>query len=222
MTTVRNGRRYLATVVKGEATSLQADKSDVKLEIQEGCPEGVYLMEVRTDLSNFGSTIPNDECFVSPVVGFLAPAESRTSYYNIKVPHCIKDREKLELVKVRISHRNRNRAIVDVPKDNNSNVTYGIDSNFIELHTRRPCDIMCTICDTPYHCLDRVICSFYAKFETENSSSRWESLHDVEIRPYFYSVIHNLGDFIEVMSNTSKQLFQLYFLICTLYIFGFT
>ena len=205
-----NGRRYLATVVKGEATSLQGEKSDVKLEIQEGCPEGVYLMEVRTDLSNFGSCIPNDECFISPVVGFLAPAETKTSYYKIRVPHCINDRE-LRLVRVRIRHRNRNQAIEDVLKDNNSNVTYDIDSNFIELHTQQPCEIMCTICGTPYHCLDRVLCLFYAKFETENSSPRWESQHDVEIRPYFCSVIHNLGDFIEVMSNTSKQLSQLYF-----------
>ena len=35
MTTTRKGRRYLATVAKGEATSLQGDKSDVKLEIKE-------------------------------------------------------------------------------------------------------------------------------------------------------------------------------------------
>ena len=53
MTTTRKERRYLATVAKGEATSLQGDKSDVKLEIKEGCPKRAYLMEVRTDLSTF-------------------------------------------------------------------------------------------------------------------------------------------------------------------------
>ena len=68
MTTTRKGRRYLATVAKGEATSLQGDKSDVQLEIKEGCPKRAYLMEVRTDPSSFGSIIPDDECFISPIV----------------------------------------------------------------------------------------------------------------------------------------------------------
>ena len=60
MTTKRKGRRYLATVARGETISLQADKSDVKLEIKEACPKRAYLMEVRTDLSNFGSIIPDE------------------------------------------------------------------------------------------------------------------------------------------------------------------
>ena len=36
--TTRKGRRYLATVAKGEATILQG--FGVKLEIKEGCPKG--------------------------------------------------------------------------------------------------------------------------------------------------------------------------------------
>ena len=61
MTTTRQGRRYIATVARGEAISLQGDKSDVKLEIKEGCPKRAYLMEVRTDPSNFSSIVPDDE-----------------------------------------------------------------------------------------------------------------------------------------------------------------
>ena len=61
MTTTRGGRRYLATVNKGEATSLQGDKSEVKLEISKGCPKRAFLMEVRTDLNNFKSIIPEDK-----------------------------------------------------------------------------------------------------------------------------------------------------------------
>ena len=86
MTTTRKGRRYLATCAKGEAISLQGDKSNVKLEIKEGCPKGAYLMEVRTDLSNFGSIIPHDECFISPIVEVLAAAETsnpHTLYISI-------------------------------------------------------------------------------------------------------------------------------------------
>ena len=76
MTSTRKGRRYLATVAKGKTISLQGDKSDVKLEIREGCPKRAYLMEVRTDPSRFDSIIPNNECFISPIVEVLAPAET--------------------------------------------------------------------------------------------------------------------------------------------------
>ena len=112
MTIVRDGRRYLATVAKGETISLQGDKSDVKLEMKEGCPKRAYLMEVRTDLSSFGSIIPDDECFISPIVTVLAAAETNASAYTLKIPHCLDDRTK---VRVRLIHENRNPAMVEVP-----------------------------------------------------------------------------------------------------------
>ena len=89
MTTTRKGRRYLATVAKGEAISLKGDKSDVKLEIGKGCPKRAYLMEVRTDPSSFASIIPDNECFISPTVKVLAPAKTSTSSYVLMIPHCL-------------------------------------------------------------------------------------------------------------------------------------
>ena len=114
MTTTRKGRRYLAAVAKGEATSLQGDKSDVKLEIKEGCPKRAYLMEVRTDLSNFGSIIPDNECFISPIVEILAPAETKTSTYVLRIPHCLDENDDKRNVRVRMIHENRNPAVVEV------------------------------------------------------------------------------------------------------------
>ena len=54
--------------------SIQRDKSDVKLEIKEGCLKRACLMEVRTK-----SIIPDNECFISPIVEVVAPAETSTS-----------------------------------------------------------------------------------------------------------------------------------------------
>ena len=168
MTTRRKGRRYLATVVKGSDTVLRGDRSDVKLKITKGCPKRAYLMEVRTDLSKFGSMIPDDECFISPIVEVLAPAETNTSQYILQIPHCLDEGDDKTKVKVRLIHENRNPAVVEVPKGNAGALYYDIDARFIYLHIKHFCKIICTICQTPYHCLDRVINFCFAAANTES------------------------------------------------------
>ena len=210
MATTRNGRKYLATVARGETTSLQGDKSDVKLEIKEGCPKRAYLMEVRTDLFNFGSIIPDNECFISPIVEVLAPAETNTSSYTLRIPHCLDEDDDKTKVKVRMIHENRNPAVVEVPKGNAGALYYDIDARFIELHTTHFTKVICSICQIPYHCLDRIVGLFFAKFETQKQNStlskkfpiflkrKSSSQHDVEIRPYFCGATHIITDFREV------------------------
>ena len=201
ITTRRKGRRYLATVARGSDTILRGDRSDVKLEINKGCPKRAYLMEVRTDLSNFESNILYDECFISPIVEVLAPAETSTSSYVLRIPHCLDEDDDKTKVKVRMIHENRNPAVVEVPKGNTGALYYDIDDKFIELHTKHFCQIVCTICQTPYHCLDRVINFCFAKFETHQQKERSDRniQHQVEIRPYFCSVPNIIRDFREVI-----------------------
>ena len=223
MTTKRKGRRYLATVAKGEATSLRGDKSDVKLEIKEGCPKGAYLMEVRTDLSKFGSFIPDDECFISPIVEVLAPTETNTSSYILWISHCLRDEDDLSKVKVRMIHENRNPTVVDVPvraKCTDDLLFYDIDSNFIELHTPHFSGVICTICMNPYHCRGRINSFWFAKFETEQKKiprvqkftkiltglfhkKKSSVQHQVEIRPYFGGLLYDIVDFRKVKVSKS-------------------
>ena len=186
MTTMRNGRRYLATVAKGEAISLQGDKSDVKLEIGEGCPKRAYLMEVRTDPSSFGSIVPDDECFISPIVKVLAPAETNTSSYILRIPHCLDEDDDRTKVKVRMIHENKNPAVIEVPKGNAGALFYDINARFIELHTTHFTTVICTICQTPYHCSERINNLWFASFNTPNN---------VEIRPYFGGILYKIVDF---------------------------
>ena len=201
MKTIRNGRRYLATVAKGGAISLQGDKSDVKLEIEEQCPRRAYLMEVRTDPSSFQSFIPDDECFISPIVKVLAPAETRTSFYKLKIPHCLHEDDDKTKVKVRMIHENRNSPVVEVPKSNTGALYYNIDARFIELHCTHFCHVICTICQVPYHCRGRIANFWFAKFETEHQrlQNGLSLQHDVEIRPYFGGVLHTIVDFRKVL-----------------------
>ena len=199
ITTTRKGRRYLATVAKGEVISLQGDASDVKLEIKEGCPKRAYLMEVRTDPSSFGSIIPDNECFISPIVEVLAPAETSTSSYTIRIPHCLNEYDDKTKVKVRMVHESRNPAVVEVPKGNAAgSLYYDIDARFIELHTTHFTKVICTICQTPYHCLESAANYWFARFDTHNQKAG-SLLHDVEIRPYFGGVLHTMVDFRKVI-----------------------
>ena len=192
MTIVKKGRRYLATVTRGEATSLQGDKSDVKLEIGKGCSRRVHMMEVRTDLSNFGSIIPDNECFISPIVEVLAPAKTSTSSYTLRIPHCLDEDDDRTKVRVRMIHENRNPTVVEVPKSNAGALFYNINDRLIELHTQEFCIVICTICQKPYHCRGRINSLWFARFDTQEGS---KTLHDVEIRPYFGGVLHTTEDF---------------------------
>ena len=189
MTTTRGGRKYLATVARSEAISLRGDKSDVKLEIKEGCPERTCLMEVRTDPKSFESIIPDNECFISPIVEVLAPAETNTSSYVLTIPHCLDEDDDRTKVKVRMIHENRAPAVVEVPKGNTGAVYYEINARFIELHTTHFTTVICTICQTPYHCRERINNLWFANFDTSNN---------VEVRPYFGGILYKIVDFRKV------------------------
>ena len=168
-------------------------------------------MEVRTDLSNFGSIIPEDECFISPIVEVLAPAETKKSSYILRIPHCLDEDDDKTKVKVRMIHENRNPAVVEVPKGNPGAMYYNINDRYIKLRTKHFTKVICTICQTPYHCLDRIVGLFFAKFETQKQNSplskkfpgflrkKGSSQHDVEIRPYFCGATHIITDFREVL-----------------------
>ena len=200
MTTTQEGKQYLATVARGEAISLQGHKSDVKLVIKKG-PKRAYLMKVRSDLSKFTSIIPDDECFISPIVEVLAPAQTSTSSFLLKIPHCLDEDDDRRKVKVRMIHENRNPAVILVPdrvECTDGILFYDVDDDFIELHTNHFCLVVCTYCDRPFHCLGRINCLFYAKFETQPQENATPQ-HDVEIRPYFCGVVQTMVDFRKVI-----------------------
>ena len=213
MITFRKGRRFLVTVAKGKTTNLQGDKSDVKLEIREGCPERAYLMEVRTDPSSFESIIPDDECFISPIVEVLIPAETSTSSYILRIPTCPQEEDDRAKVKVRMVHENRISAVVEVPpkeKCTDGVLFYDIDSSFIELHTKHFCLVICIICQNPYHCRGRINSFWFARFDTQAPEQSLSFKHDVEIRPYFSGVLHATADFRKVTQSTFHKIFFVY------------
>ncbi len=95
------------TVSLGEARVLQTPDSDASLSIPQGSP-GVYSMTVHTDLLYSTSLIPQDECFISPVVQVdhillhTDPGEKHCpGVYELTIPHSSKDKNLKKYIKVR-------------------------------------------------------------------------------------------------------------------------
>ena len=185
-TTRRNGIKYLATVTRDEATSLK-----------EGSAKQAHLMKFRTDISNFSSIIPDDECFISPMVEALAPAEDNGTLCVLKIPHCLHDEDDRSRVKVRMVDENL--ASTEVPertKCTDGVLFYDIDNGFIQLYTPQFAKVICTICQKPYHCRERINSIWYAKLHSKELGVTGlrkmyigdkETRHDVEIRSYLCS-----------------------------------
>ncbi len=183
----------MATVANGKDICLQGDKSDVQLYITAGCPKSVHLMEVRTDLASFGSIIPDNECFIAPVVEVLAPAQTDTSMYILRIPHCLTTINERNSVKIMLQHEKKHTApsFVEVPprdKCRDGVLFYDIDHSFIDLHTTTFCNVLCTICDKHYHCLDRATNFVFGNLYENKLENKGET--KVEIRPYFCSTLY--------------------------------
>ena len=208
----------MATVKNDVAVNLQGHTSEVQLQIKKECPRRAYLMAVRTDLSNFESIIPDDECFISPIVEVLAPAKTVSSSYVLRIPHCLDEDDDKNKVKVRMIPENEFLPVILVPeraKCTDGVLFYDIGARFIELHTPHFTTVACSICQSPYHCRERINNMWLAKYETEEKKAssvqkirniltgffhKKESpvQHQVEIRPYFGGVLYDIVDFRKV------------------------
>ncbi len=167
-------------------------------------------MEVRTDLPDFAKTckdksvIPDDECFIAPVVEILAPMKTKTSAYILRIPHCLSPDDDKSKVKVRLWHENRYppHNIEEVPprgKCTDGVLFYDINSRDIVLHTTHFCKVICTIRDKPQHCLKRVVNFCFANHKTNATTKRPGSL--VEVRPFFCCGLYKVMDFEQVCQS---------------------
>ena len=207
----------MATVARGEDICLQGDKSDVQLHITAGCPKRAHLMEVRTDLSSFASIIPDDECFIAPVVDVLAPAKTDSSAYILRIPHCLTKDDDRANVKVKMWHENRHPkyALLEVPprdKCTDGVLFYDIDDSLIQLHTNGFCKVLCTVCKTPLFCLSRATSFFFGKFESFEEDATTQ--HEVQIRPYFCSVPYEVITDFRQVKNSGVILHTLHLALC--------
>ena len=135
---------------------LQVPGSNVSLDIPEG-NRGVYLMGVYTDHSKFCGVLEEKECFISPIVEVTQKtfhdeyATENKGSLTINIPHCLRGRGALDLVRVKrgdvlraIPFQELNQADgFDLEED-----MYSVDENFVRVKTKKLSEFVCTSCDT--------------------------------------------------------------------------
>ena len=196
--TTSHGKCYIATVSHGEPRVLRGPHSDVSLHIPTGYP-GVFLKAVHTNLSTFRGDIPDEECMITPMVEIHhlnAYHKSQTSHQNfiIKLPHCIQDKEKWNLIKVRKWSKNKVGSTICQELKENEN--FVVDNKFITVSTRHFCRLAGTICDNE-GCRRSLRVIIMAKLEC-----RWNrNLSLVKLKSFLCSRLLVLKDFRQVSST---------------------
>ena len=141
---VQNDKHYLGTRSTGEAETLQNTNSEVQLTIPAG-RHSVIFGHIYTDIRHFQNIIPTSECLIAPIPDFMYLMEketnsdiSPTKRFIIRIPHCIKNRDKLKNIKVRqgdIHERKDFKEIMNKPKNSTINPAckqpyYEVDEHF--------------------------------------------------------------------------------------------
>ena len=153
MTMVKGRKQYCGSVCHGHARILQCPTSDVSMNIPAGAI-GVYVMGVHTNFSFFKTMLDVQECFVSPLVEIECKntdTESETKHQNVyivKVPHCLKQKSLLDLIRVRQIKRSLQIHEILPQGDSLSADHYSVDKNFITICVKHFSEFVCTTCQT--------------------------------------------------------------------------
>ena len=153
--------------VSGEPCVIQADESDVSLEVPREV-HATITSKTYTDTSKFQQHISDNECLVSPICEFSLDAEqsqSNEGWYTAKIPHDIKNVKKaenhirvrqgdisqnLDVPMVEIKRKRRNsgplaRFLRKSKKFGDTDACYYIDENYVTVETRKLGVIIVTV-----------------------------------------------------------------------------
>ena len=196
----KNRRQYIATVVHGEGSVLRGPNSDVSLKIPRGA-RGVFISRVHTDHTRFNGVIPENECIIGPLVefGHLGEKENEEEvekHYEIRIPHCIPDKELWKHIKVRNgSIFNKRKPFQEVPrKDNspNAELYYQINEHYIQIFTRHFCHFTCSLCN--YSCSASAMVFLFGKLAKSLATFKTS----VQVKAFLCSKLFSIADFTVV------------------------
>ena len=148
-------QKFNATVTHGEARKLQGDGSGVSLDIPAGS-KGVYMTRVHTDHSMFRETVPDYECLVGPSVQvehLPSTCANANLVHILKIPHCIKDRDEWDFIKVRkgdLHTATPFRELQQRQQRSHRHDYFVVDEQYITIYSRQFSLFICTSCN--YKC----------------------------------------------------------------------
>ena len=142
--------RYACIRSQGDGGTLQAPGSAVQLLVPEDL-DVLVMGHAHTDVKQFLEIVPEEECFVSPVAEYHCTfKEAKQKSFSLRVPHCVKNTEHLQHVRVRHGDIHRNICFEDVPRAQrntlNQECYFEVDENYITIYTTHFSQFVCSVC----------------------------------------------------------------------------
>ena len=206
MTMQQNWRKYNATVTHGESKTLKGDGSDVSLTVPAG-QKGVYMTKVHIDHFPFKGIIPDEECFIGPLVEvkqhLFDEEENETGIHKLCIPHYFSD-EKLwneelwKFIRVRHGNRFRQQSHKEVPRGNDrqGNSTYfKVKSKLVVIYTTSFSIFTCSICKRECPASARIFLLGNLSLSQEGQKTI------VKVKPYVCSSLYIIEDYRNVSTE---------------------
>ncbi len=183
---------------------LQATNSDVSLYIPEGSP-GVYKLAVHTDLVSARSLVPEDECFVSPVIELdkmpLLTKQKQTDQLGVcelTIPHCQKEKHS-GYMKLRHHHTDNNSQkseefhLVKEGSVIQAHGTFRVNKAHVQVYTNSFSKFTCTSCKK-FSCQADILTLLFGNLSPTSEYQR--TVADMEL--FLLSNLYQIKDFRQV------------------------
>ena len=197
---VRNKKKYIATVSRGEARTLQAPGSRFSLRIPQGS-NGLYVTRVHTDHPILRNNIPSDECIISALLEVRKVGQNgngRDGLHELRLPHCVPDKELWKYLKVRkwkmVKGNSQPEELEQREVKGGDGDYFVMDEKYTTIYTGHFCETTATICEKA-SCKSEVRVCLFGKLWKGN-----KSITKLEISSFFCSRLLSIEEFRDVNS----------------------
>ena len=192
---------FAVSVLTGKAVTLQELKSAVSVDVPQNV-QGTFWQKIHTKFSRFKKVVPEDECFIGPVVELhLKPYEKEEigqHQYRIKIPHCLQTADEISSVMVRCGDTRRKQPFFDLPKKQNLEdleLGFVVNSTHIVIFSDHLSDFVCSCKKTS--------CDFIMAFPFGNLTAHQSlNMTTASVSVYLCPSLYVIEDFQQVRSST--------------------
>ena len=168
---------------------LQGSGSDVQLHIPEGL-HGLISGHAHTDPTPFLDHIPQSDCLVSPIADYncsLIISNCPEELFEIKVPHCLKDRKQLHHIRVRHGDIYNGVPFVEM-------LSFTVDEKYITIKTSSFSQFICTVAGCQEKCSGNPKAFVFGRI----TPLKYQPIYSA-LRIYMCSPLYDILDFEQVI-----------------------
>ena len=141
------------------------------------------MVQVLTDDPIFTdfNRIPQDECFVSPVVEvsqYLFKFQRPDMIHTLKIPHCLPEQDRWQFFKIRQWTNDGYRELQQFEKPKVHEGCFYVDEHFITIYTRTFSKFTCTVCKN--------VCQFRPHAFLCGKLQFWKGLNETTVKIICY------------------------------------